>query len=238
MKASDGREVSIEIDGNKVNVDGAEATTGNAHNDVVENFSPFPNNNDEGADEDDVEREETVVEAFINDARYGLLKDVRNTLFDGTICEDDEDRTYLVNARHPEFGHTALMMACSNNHVGLVELLLTVPGLEICSQNKSGNTALHWAALMGRKRIVQMLLLENAEEDPSDLSSSVVANFSSNKRVRQKADANIFNNANQKPFDLAFAKKYSGVCEVIAKYTNFEYCTPEPPEDAEKHRLK
>ena len=159
----------------------------------------------------EIDVEETIEECFINDARYGEYEDVK------ALLQIPEGRA-LINAQLAEHGHTALMMACSNNHLNIVELLLTIDLMDINLKNTAGNTALHWACLMGRKRAVEMLL-------------NVDGTFG-----QYRADANLFNLDGKKPFDMAFNKGYSGVCEIVAKVTNFEYNSPEPPEEAEKHR--
>merc|ERR1711991_684343 len=98
------------------------------------------------------------------------------------------------------------MMAAANGHDSVVEFLLKKDKIDVDSQNNSKNTALHWAALMGKKSCVEKLLAA-------------------------KADANITNEFDKKPFDDAFGKSHSEVCEILAPATEF-------PQEDEPEEMK
>lgn len=85
---------------------------------------------------------------FIEAAKAGDLATVKNLLQAGVS----------INAVDEE-GETALHHAAKNNHVKVVEKLLTAPGIEINkTSEKNGGTALHWAASRGYKEVIYKLL--------------------------------------------------------------------------------
>ena len=59
------------------------------------------------------------------------------------------------------YGHgvTALMLAIANSHNSIVKLLLDQPGVKVNEKNKSGSTALHYAAFGNNQEGARMLLL-------------------------------------------------------------------------------
>ena len=61
-----------------------------------------------------------------------------------------------INHQDVEMGNSALHLACANGHKEVVEFLLDA-GADINSLNKSKNTPLHWAALLGRLEVVKLL---------------------------------------------------------------------------------
>ena len=174
------------------------------------------------AEDDEEEEEETPEEAFVLDARYGEHDDV--------VAALEKDATLLHRAKDEHTQNSALTMACANGHTNIVRSLLFKSlgdaktgakaekrdGLEkvIDCQNTSGNTALHYAALNGREECVKLLLIAGASCD-------------------------LFNEFKKKAFDDAHAKGFKSICELLAKRTNMEYCSPEPTaEEEEKYGLK
>ncbi|CAD7963594.1 unnamed protein product [Amoebophrya sp. A25] len=226
------QEVTLDPSTNQVMVDGKPLPAGSIEN-LDKAFSALP-----GMNEDEEDEEETPEECFVNDARFGELEDIK------LVLADEEAASHLINAQIEPNGSTALMMAAANGHEEVVEALLAFRGknrvaANLLLQNKAGNTALHWAAMMGRKKVAQLLLeaetgskiCSNPAEQQQDSSSSAASSTSSES-------ANMFNEAKRKPFDEAQLKGYSALCELIAPYTNFEYCSPEPdPETDRKYGL-
>ncbi|MEN8166321.1 MAG: ankyrin repeat domain-containing protein [Pseudomonadota bacterium] len=65
-------------------------------------------------------------------------------------------------------GYSAMMLAASNNHVEIVELLLN-EGADVDQvENTNGWTALIWAAKQGHLHTVQILLHHQADPDLQD----------------------------------------------------------------------
>ena len=63
--------------------------------------------------------------------------------------------------------------------------------------NDAGNCPLHWAALNGHRDVLQALL-------------------------QGKADVNVVNEFKRSPFDEAFGRGHTEVCELLAKLASFE----------------
>jgi ankyrin repeat protein len=56
-----------------------------------------------------------------------------------------------------EGGNTALIFVIQNEHVEIIELLLSVPGLNLERIDNDGETALGYARWVGNKRIIDLL---------------------------------------------------------------------------------
>eukprot|EP00392_Amoebophrya_sp_AT5.2_P000229 g229.t1 len=223
------QEVSVGADGKTVLVNGQKVAAGDVHNDkkpdeqpiLLPNYITGPKATTGENDYSGSEQDETPEECFINDCRFGELEDVLKTVNGTSEFIDGKAHPIasLVNAQN-EQGHTALMMAAGNGHVEIVAELLRVPSVNLLLQNKAGNTALHWAAFMGRKKVCELLLgSEIAKANGSEVGREL---------------CNRFNEAKKNPFDEAQGKGYSGVCEVLAVLTNFEYCSPEPDKETDR----
>lgn len=66
-------------------------------------------------------------------------------------------------------GKTPLMVAIINGHTDIVELLLTVPEINVNLRDNSGKTALMHAVISGRYQMVSLLLeREDVEVDIQD----------------------------------------------------------------------
>ena len=66
-----------------------------------------------------------------------------------------------------EMGNTALHLASANGVADVVAFLLA-KGAKVNMQNKSLNTPLHWAALCGPFKVVQLLCEHALAEAPGD----------------------------------------------------------------------
>ena len=88
-------------------------------------------------------------------------------------------------------------MASANNHEEAVRFLLD-RGADLNRQNKSQNTALHWAALTGHLRIVQLLC------------------------ETQKQDCNLKNHAGLIAFECALQAQKTRVAEYLAPLSKLE----------------
>ncbi|CAD7972066.1 unnamed protein product [Amoebophrya sp. A120] len=218
-------------DGQKVTINGQEFDIRDIHNDTATAATAFFPHNDE-----EISVEETFEECFINDCRFGELEDVKQTLVENP---DKTIHRHLVNAQN-EKKQTALMMAASNGHADIVDLLLQIDGIDLTLQNEEGSTALHWAAFMGRKQICAKICARLPKIKDLTPSTTGAGAGDENEEDEDEKEvlqnvANLFNNRNKKPFDVAFEKNYTGVCEVLAEYTNFKYCSPEPDEETDKN---
>ena len=82
--------------------------------------------------------EMTYGEYMLQSARLGDLDAINECLVEEVP----------VNYQDEEAGNSALHLACANGFKEIVELLLG-KGADINQLNKSKNTPLHWAALLG-----------------------------------------------------------------------------------------
>ncbi|WGJ62752.1 ankyrin repeat domain-containing protein [Wolbachia endosymbiont of Frankliniella intonsa] len=63
-----------------------------------------------------------------------------------------------------------LSVAIKNGHKKIVELLLSIEGINVNIGDKIGNTPLHIAAITGRKEIARLLLAKGADANIKNLS--------------------------------------------------------------------
>ena len=61
------------------------------------------------------------------------------------------------NARGRPFNNTCLIEATMFNHDGVVELLLSTPGIQVNAKGRNGSTALHKACWKGSQAIISMI---------------------------------------------------------------------------------
>lgn len=64
-----------------------------------------------------------------------------------------------INQLHVEFGMTGLIWAVWNNHLGVVQLLLDQPSINVNLQNNCGMTALHHCVFSGKDNLGALRLL-------------------------------------------------------------------------------
>merc|ERR550537_54641 len=133
-------------------------------------------------------------EDFVLSAGYGELAELQTALEAGAPVDSVDPN-----------GNTALMMAAANGHTEIVSALLA-KNAKAGLQNAHGNTALHWAGENGQLGCVELLLA------PRDGDGELF-----------HADANVKNEAGKKPFDAAFARNHTDVCEALAKRTSWEH---------------
>ncbi|KAG0239634.1 hypothetical protein BGX31_002607 [Mortierella sp. GBA43] len=94
------------------------------------------------------------LEDLIASARYGELEEIQDLVKTSGL-----DKVRSLLSHRGEYGKTPLHMAAANNHVDIVEYLITIiPSEAINIQNDEGNTALHWAATNGHEEIVKLLI--------------------------------------------------------------------------------
>lgn len=125
---------------------------------------------------------------FLEAARHGELDDLR------LIGGHSQLRT-LIDFKtlvDPESATSPLMLASANGWADCMHFLLDEIRVSVDHANKSGNTALHWAALNGHAECVQLLLARGA-------------------CVEAK---NCFG---QTPFDEALGRDQKDCCEMIAR---------------------
>ncbi len=106
-----------------------------------------------------MEVEESVSDAdeLIQMARYGEEEDLV-----AMLAAHAADGPSFVNHQN-EWGQSALACACANGHKTIAASLLAV-GADANLANKEGNSALHWACLMGQLECVK-LLVESGKVD-------------------------------------------------------------------------
>ena len=90
--------------------------------------------------------EMTYGEYMLQSARLGELDAIKECLAEEVP----------INFQDEEAGNSALHLASANGYKEIVEYLLD-NGAEINQLNKSKNTPLHWAALLGQLDIVKLL---------------------------------------------------------------------------------
>lgn len=114
-------------------------------------------------------------------------------------------------------------MASANGFVDIVKLLLQQQGqngaavINVNVQNESGNTALHYASLNGKKDVVQELLLFI----PKNINSNSQQINSSNQIIK-KIDANIKNNVGRIAFEEGLQAGHGDIAEMLAPLSKLD----------------
>lgn len=114
-------------------------------------------------------------------------------------------------------------MASANGFVDIVKLLLQQQGqngaavINVNVQNESGNTALHYASLNGKKDVVQELLLFI----PKNINSNSQQINSSNQIIK-KIDANIKNNMGRIAFEEGLQAGHGDIAEMLAPLSKLD----------------
>ncbi len=114
-------------------------------------------------------------------------------------------------------------MASANGFVDIVKLLLQQQGqngaavINVNIQNESGNTALHYASLNGKKDVVQELLLFI----PKNINSNSQQINSSNQIIK-KIDANIKNNMGRIAFEEGLQAGHGDIAEMLAPLSKLD----------------
>ncbi|WP_405677304.1 ankyrin repeat domain-containing protein [Streptomyces sp. NBC_01511] len=94
------------------------------------------------------------------------------------------DRGFDVNQRLGDRGDEALAVACSDNHLELVEMLLR-RGAEVDACDDGGRTALMTGAARGFPRIVDRLLRAGADRDRTDSAGRTAYDVAGGRRPSQ-----------------------------------------------------
>ena len=114
-------------------------------------------------------------------------------------------------------------MASANGFVDIVKLLLQQQGqngaavINVNVQNESGNTALHYASLNGKKDVVLELLLFI----PKNINSNSQQINSSNQIIK-KIDANIKNNMGRIAFEEGLQAGHGDIAEMLAPLSKLD----------------
>ncbi|KRB70962.1 ankyrin repeat domain-containing protein [Noviherbaspirillum sp. Root189] len=98
-------------------------------------------------------------------------------------------------------GHTPFIFACTYGHLGIVNEMLKLPGLDVNSQDNDGNNALHFAAMKGKRFVVEILLKSRSGTTPT-------------------IDPNAKTNSGDTAFGLALK---SGKLEIVRAMLNHPY---------------
>lgn len=92
----------------------------------------------------------------------------------------DED----INAPIDE-SRNALTLSAQHGHYDLIKILLSIPGIQINYQDSSKNTALHYAAMINHRDIIEELLLHHANNALLNKDGLVAANCCSNANLKE-----------------------------------------------------
>ena len=104
--------------------------------------------------------EMTYGEYMLQSARLGELEAIKECLAEEVP----------INFQDDDAGNSALHLACANGYKEIVEYLLD-NGAEINQLNKSKNTPLHWAALLGQLDIVKQLCEWHSQKPDSGVKA-------------------------------------------------------------------
>ena len=104
--------------------------------------------------------EMTYGEYMLQSARLGELDAIKECLAEEVP----------INFQDEEAGNSALHLASANGYKEIVEYLLD-NGAEINQLNKSKNTPLHWAALLGQTDIVKLLCEWHTQKPESEVKA-------------------------------------------------------------------
>ena len=100
---------------------------------------PVPQENPEQNDAEESSGEEVTMEEYLlYSARAGEIEGIQECM----------DAQVAIDYQNEDMGNSALHFATANGHLACIAKLLE-HGANINLQNKSKNTALHWAGLCG-----------------------------------------------------------------------------------------
>ena len=132
----------------------------------IEEFMLFGDDNDNKDNNDksmglsdSVSKEEnlTLEEYYLECARFGELKELKEAM---------KDATKDFNVNLVDFGgNTALHLASANGFIEVVKYLVDELHCDVNAKNKSLSTPLTWAAFNGQKKVVEFLLEKGADFD-------------------------------------------------------------------------
>jgi ankyrin repeat protein len=90
-----------------------------------------------------------------------------------------------INAQDALKGSTPLMQAIEfNNSLKLIEALLSA-GAKVGTKDFVGNTALHFAALEGRKDVIELLLHHGAEKGATNADGKKPADLADDPSIKK-----------------------------------------------------
>jgi Notch-like protein len=122
-----------------------------------------------------------------------------------------------------EDGTTPLILATQHHAVSMVEQLLKEAHVDANTQDKSGKTALHWAASMNMMEIMKILLKQGANKDSQDNNGQtplfLAAKEGSSDAVRllmeSLANRNIQDNMERTPLRIAESRFHKDIVHLL-----------------------
>ncbi|KIL85180.1 ankyrin repeat protein [Fusarium avenaceum] len=152
---------------------------------------------------------------------------LRNPTVLGGLLNKDTENHFPVNSTSLEEGFTALMIASEKGHEDNVRILLQQDGIQVDMKDFKGQTALLKAVDSNRKRIVELLIKNNANMDlqDSDGTTALVHSVQNDRDeimellLQHGANTHVEDTEGLTAFDCAIEKGKTLLCRHVLEKT-------------------
>ena len=100
---------------------------------------------------------------------FDAIKDDNTEALRRIISDNTDNLDSFINLKDEESGQTPVMMSVLRGRTEMVRLLLAEPAVDVSIGEMQGYTVMHGAGFQGRAEILELLLEDKRDIDPSEI---------------------------------------------------------------------